>query len=67
LGLAHHDNGRQRCGLRQEQMVHRDHHLLGIQPELHGNFFQGIDRRAVHIRLAGFAQASIAHRHVKTR
>jgi hypothetical protein len=59
---AHHEDARQAHPFRQKGVIQRRHNLLSIQPELHGNGFDSVDRGAVHIGLAGFPQASIANR-----
>ena len=43
-------------------MIHGHQDLLGIEPELHGNGFQHVNRGAIDIGLAGFAQAPVAYR-----
>src|SRR5262245_2383234 len=58
----YHDNGWQGQSLGQEHMVDGHQNLLCVQPELHGDSLQGIYGGAIHVSLAGFAQASIAHR-----
>ena len=43
-------------------MIHRHQDLLGVEPELHGNGFQHVNRSAIDIGLTGFPQAPVAHR-----
>src|ERR1051326_2276408 len=43
-------------------MVHGHQHLLGVQPKLHGNGFEHVNGGPIHIGLAGFTQAAVAHR-----
>jgi hypothetical protein len=62
VGPLHHHNGQEGHGFRQEHMVHRHQNLLGVQPKLHRDLFQGVNGRAVDIRLAGCAQTTVAHR-----
>ena len=60
IGEAHHHQGRQGIGFFQEQVVGRQHHLLGLQAQLDGQVFQRINGGAIHRGLAGLAQAPIA-------
>src|SRR5581483_9716121 len=54
-------NGRQCFRLRKQQVTDRHHHLLGVEAKLLHHFFQDVDRRAVHIGLAGFTQAAVVN------
>jgi tetratricopeptide (TPR) repeat protein len=47
-------------------MIDRDHHLLRVQPQHLRDVLERVDRRAVHRRLAGFAQAAVADADAKT-
>jgi len=51
-----HGQRREHSGLRQQQMVHRDHHLFRIEPKLAGHLFQRADRSAIDVCLADVAQ-----------
>src|SRR5262249_27663793 len=46
-------------------MIDRDHDLLRLEPELHRHLLDGINRGAVHVRLTGFAQATVTHMDAK--
>jgi len=61
VGQMHHDDGGQRLGFGQEHMVGRHHDLFRVQAELHGSFFDSVDRGAVHIGLACLAQPPVAY------
>src|SRR5215471_10175872 len=43
-------------------MVDRYQDLLGVQSKLYSDGFQSINRSAIDVSLAGFAQAAIAYR-----
>ena len=60
-GQPDNHDGRKDVGFGGQHMVERHHDLLGAQSKLHRGFFHGVDRGAVHIGLAGFAQPAIAH------
>src|SRR5579875_736237 len=65
VGQADDDNCGQGLGGREEQMIGRQHDLLGFETELVGDRFHGVDRSAVDAGLAGLAQAAIAGRRPK--
>ncbi len=59
---AHHDQRRQRVRLAQQEMVGRDHDLLGVEAKLDRDLLDDINRGAVHLGLARLAQAAEARR-----
>jgi hypothetical protein len=61
IGLTDDHEGWQGAGLRQQQVVYRQHHLLSLKAELHGDLLHGVNGGPVHIGLAGFAQAAITY------
>src|ERR1700732_5098483 len=48
-------------GFFEQHMIERQYYLLGLEPELVGNFLNSVDGGAVDIGLAGFAEAAIMH------
>src|SRR5215471_6027236 len=46
-------------------MIRRDHHLLGVQPQLRGHLFHRVNRSPVDVSLAGFAQTPVAQPHAE--
>src|SRR5262249_52896264 len=50
---------------RRQQMIRRDHHLLGVQPQLRGHLFHRVNRSPVDVRLAGFTQTPVTHPHAE--
>jgi hypothetical protein len=65
-GQSHDAEGRKGLRFGQEHVVHRQHHLLRLEAELHGHLLQRVDGSAVNVGLAGFAQASVTHSDTKT-
>jgi hypothetical protein len=61
VGLADDHEGRQGSGLGQQQMVYRQHDLLSLEAELHGDLLHRVNGGPVHIRLAGLAETAIAY------
>ena len=57
LGEADDQQGRQRRGLGQEQVVHGEENLLGREAELPGDGLEDVDRRPVNFGLTGLARA----------
>ena len=55
-----HDDGGQRVGLGEQQVVDRHHHLLGVEAQAGAQRLQRVDRRSVDGGLAGLAQAAVA-------
>jgi hypothetical protein len=41
-------------------VVGRDHDLACVQPQLNGDILDGVNRGAIHVGLAGLAQAAVA-------
>ena len=55
----HDEQCRQGFGLIEKQVIHWQHHLRGVKPELNAGLFELVDGGAVHIGLARFAQAAV--------
>jgi hypothetical protein len=49
------DNGWKRFRFRQKEVIDREHHLLGFEPELGGNRLHGVDGCPVDAGLASLA------------
>ncbi len=65
-GGQHHDgDGGQRARFFHEHVIAGQHDLLGAQPELIGDFLDGVDGGAVHAGLARLAQAAVVYRNAK--
>ena len=47
-------------------MIGGEHDLLGLEPELVGDFLDGVDGGAVDVGLAGFAQAAVIDLNIET-
>jgi hypothetical protein len=65
VGQPDHHNRRQHVGFPEEHVVRWHHDLLGIEAKLHGGVLHRIDRRAVHIGLAGLPQPPVTGRNAK--
>ena len=65
VGMAHDHDRRQPARAGQEQVVGGDQHLLGRHAHLVGDVLDDIDRGAVDVGLAGFAQPAITDRHAE--
>ena len=61
-GLAGHETGdrRQDGRGRRDDVVDGDDGLLGDEPDIVGEILVGVERRAVDVGLAGFAQPTVA-------
>ena len=56
-----HNDCRQSPCFSRQQVIGRQHDLLRVQPELHSDFLDCVNRGAVNVGLAGLTQPSIAH------
>jgi hypothetical protein len=63
--LADNQDGRQGLCLRQQQVVWGEHDLLGHQAKVESGFLKDTDGRAIHVRLAGFAQPTVIDRNAE--
>jgi hypothetical protein len=61
VGMTDDHERRQGSGLGQQQMVYRQHDLLSLKAELHGDLLHRVNGGPVHIRLAGLAETAIAY------
>ncbi len=62
----HHDgDGGQRACFIYQHVIGGQHNLFGLEPELIGDFFDGVDGGAIHAGLAGLAQAAVVYRNTK--
>jgi hypothetical protein len=46
-------------------VIHGHHGLFGLETQLYGDIFDGIDRRAIDVGLAGLSEAPIMRRDTK--
>ena len=58
-GRQRDDDGRKSVRLREEDMVQREHHLLGVEAELVRELLQRVDRGTIDVGLARLAQDAI--------
>ena len=62
FGELDHHNGGERLRRRQQQVVGRNHDLLGRKTELIGHALHRVDRRAIDVGLTGVAETAVADR-----
>ena len=65
VGQPDYHNRGQHIRFRQQHVLRRHHDLLRVEAKLHGGLLHRVDRSAVHIGLAGFAQPPVTGRNAK--